>query len=121
MNYLRRDDQIDPNLKTKLTVATSNVMNLDKKIDKIFQQMDDYTIFHDRNDGDFKSPGDTYLTESQAKQAIKQLILEARVDELEQQSNVTLGILDANKCMKLLSERHIRRSIELNNQIKGDK
>ena len=52
---------------------------------------------------------------------VKRLIIQARIDELEQQSNVTLGILDANKCMKLLSERHIKRSIELNNQIKGDK
>ena len=37
----------------------------------------------------------------------------ARIDELEKQAAVTSGVLDPEKCMKLLAKRHIDRIASL--------
>lgn len=55
------------------------------------------------------------IDEAKAKLSalLRRAEVEGRKDELEQHAAVTKGVLDPDKCMKLLAARHIKRLKEL--------
>lgn len=47
------------------------------------------------------------------QQAIELATVEGQIEELEANAKVTAGVADADECMRLLADRHIKRTREL--------